>query len=69
MKLKDFLSVLTSTNIQITLKDLTTGSEIASMKASGYESLDDAVESREVMQWSITSATAITIVLGDAVEP
>jgi hypothetical protein len=68
MKLKDFLASLTSTNVQLTLTDLNSGSEIVSMKASGYASLDDTIEDREVKQWSILSATSIKVVLGAVVE-
>ena len=68
MTLNQFLSTLTTTNAQVTLVDLDTNVELASFKASGYEILDDAVEAREVKQWSITSATAIKIVLAPATE-
>ena len=66
MKLSEFLSTLTSTNVQVTLTDLNTNTEIITLKASGYASLDDSIENREVMQWSITSASAVKVVLGDA---
>ena len=66
MKLSEFLASLTSNNVQVTLTDLNTNTEIITMKASGYASLDDAIENREVMQWSITSASAVKVVLGDA---
>ena len=39
MKLSDFLSKLTSTGIQLTIVDMETDVEIASMKASGYTHL------------------------------
>ena len=67
MKLSDFLSKLTSTGIQLTIVDMETDVEIASMKASGYTALDDDVQNREVMQWSLISATHVRIVLGDAI--
>jgi len=67
MKLKDFLAGLTSTNIQVTLTDLNSGNEIVTFKASGYASLDDTIEDREVKQWSIASVTTIKVVLGDVV--
>ena len=66
MKLSEFLASLTSTNVQVTLTDLNTNTEIITLKASGYASLDDSIENREVMQWSITSASAVKVVLGDA---
>ena len=65
MKLSEFLSTLTSSNVQVTLTDLNTNAEIITLKASGYASLDDSIENREVMQWSITSASAVKVVLGD----
>lgn len=68
MKLKELLSTLTTDNVQVSLRDLDTGSEIANLKASGYASLDDTIENREVKQWLITSATAIQIILGDVLE-
>jgi len=67
MKLVDFLEALTTTNVQVTLTDLDTGAEIVSLKVAGFSSLDDTIESRQVMQWSITSATAIKVVLGDVI--
>ena len=65
MNLTQFLSKLTSANIQVTVVDLTTDNEIVSMKSNGYTALDDSVESREVMQWSIVNASHIRVVLGD----
>jgi len=65
MNLNEFLSTLTSSNVQVTLMDLDTNAEIITLKASGYESLDDAIENREVKQWSITSASTVKVVLGE----
>ena len=65
MRLSEFLAGLTTPNVQLTLVDLNTSAEIASLKASGYACLDDAIEAREVKQWSITSATAIKAVIGN----
>ena len=64
MNLTQFLSKLTSANIQVTVEDLDTGAEIVSIKSNGYGALDDSVESREVMQWSIVNASHIRVVLG-----
>jgi len=66
MKLSDILSVLTTPNVTVTVKDLTSGAEIVSMKASGYANLEDTLENRTVAQWQITSATQIVIVLNPA---
>ena len=63
MTLHDFLATLTTPNAQVTLLDLDSGAEIVSMKASGYEHLDDALENREVRQWAIASATSVKITL------
>lgn len=67
MKLSQFLSKLTTNNVQVTLVDMETDATIADMKASGYTALDDTIENREVMQWSLISATHVKIVLGDTV--
>jgi len=66
MKLNDFLSSLTSTSIQVTIVDLNTNTEITSMKASGYASLDEGILNREVKQWSVMSTTAIKVILESA---
>lgn len=67
MKLSQFLSVLVTKNVTIDLLDLETGSTIASLKAESYAALDDAIEAREVKQWSILSNNHITATLGDAI--
>lgn len=63
MKLSDILSVLTTQNVTVVLKDVTSGAEILSFKASGYANLDDTLEARTVAQWQIISATQIVIML------
>lgn len=65
MTLLQFLSVLTTDTIQVTIKDVTTGNEIAELKASGYASLDDTIEARIVAQWSIASASHIVVLLNE----
>lgn len=65
MKLKDFLEALTTSNVQVTLCELDSGAEIATIKVEGFASLDDIIESRKVMQWSMQSGTAIKVVLGE----
>jgi hypothetical protein len=67
MKLSQLLSTLTSTNITVSIADLDSGAEIANMKASGYASLDDTIENREVKQWMILSASSIKIIVGDII--
>lgn len=65
MKLSQFLSVLVGGNVQITLLDMETGKEIITLKAAGYEHLDDTIEAREVKQWEIVSTTSLKITLGE----
>lgn len=65
MKLKDFLEALTTSNVQVTLCELDSGAEIATIKVEGFASLDDTIESRKVMQWSMQSGTAIKVILGE----
>lgn len=52
MKLKEFLEVCSTLNAQLTIKD-STGKEIVSMKAAGYESLDTAIEEADIKSWSV----------------
>lgn len=66
MKLSDILSTLTTPNVTVVVKDLASGSEIVSIKASGYANLEDTLENRTVAQWQIASATQIVVVLNAA---
>lgn len=68
MKLQQLLATLTTENVQVSLVDMETGRELVQFKLSGYASLDDTIESREVMQWSIISATALKVVLGEILQ-
>lgn len=52
MKLKEFLDVCSTLNAQLTIKD-STGKEIVSMKATGYESLDSSIEEADIKSWSV----------------
>ena len=65
MKLNDFLEALTTANVQVTLCELDSGAEIATIKVEGFASLDDTIENRQVMQWSMQSGTAIKVILGE----
>ena len=65
MKLGEFLAGLTTPNVLVVLTDLNSGNEIITLKAAGYESLDDSVENREVKQWSISNASTVKVVLGE----
>lgn len=66
MTLAQFLSTLTSANVTVDLVDLNTSVVIASLLASSYSVLEDAIEAREVKQWSILSPTHIKAVIAPA---
>lgn len=63
MTLKQFLSTLTSDNIQVTLIAGGTNTEIITFKAPGYASLDNDIEDRCIQSWSIVTPVAIKIIL------
>ena len=65
MTLVQFLSNLQTPNVTVTLVDLETNNEIATFKAAGYSVLDDTIEAKEVKQWTIVSASALRVVLGE----
>lgn len=68
MTLAQFLSTLTTAGIQVTIKDVVTGGEIAIIKAGGYSALDDEIEARTVAQWSVISTSQLTVLLNKAEE-
>ena len=63
MTLQQLLSTfdITVTDITATVMDGDNGLQIVKLSVSGYESLDDELELREVKSWTITSRTSITI--------
>lgn len=63
MTLAQLLSTLTTQNVTADLVDLNSGSVIASLRADSYAVLEDSIESREVRQWAMLSATHIKITL------
>ena len=65
MTLNKFLAALTTENVQAVLIDATTTKEIVTLKAAGYQSLDDIVENKEVKGWAIISPTKINVIIGD----
>ena len=69
MTLKQFLTALQTANVTVTLVDLDTNTEIATLKAAGFESLDDTIEAREVKQWTLSSVSSVKVILGEVVEP
>jgi len=68
MTLSEFLSTLTTTNVTAVIKDVTSGTELISLKVSGYASLDNALESRTIAQWKIVGATQIEVLLNSTEE-
>ena len=70
MTLAQFLEAL-KTDATVVIKNLADNSTLAELKASGYASLDDAIEARTVAQWSIENASHITVLLNavDTVTP
>ncbi len=66
MTLYQFLSTLKTNNILVTIKDLA-DNEIAKAYASSYGALDDELVTRTVARWNVNGATAIAVVLNDAV--
>jgi len=68
MKLVDFLSKLALKTAQVTCIDNDTEEEVVQLRADGYESLATSVSDREVVRWTITGATAVSVTLGNVVE-
>jgi len=67
MKLSEFLAALKTPNVQVSIVDLASSTEIVTLKAAGYASLDDTIENREVVQWEVSGATSLKVMLGTAV--
>lgn len=56
MTLRELVEDLTNKeNLQLTIKS-SAGRELISLKASGYEALEDDIETSEVTKWSIDMA-------------
>ena len=51
MTVLDFLSTLSTLDTQVTIVD--NGTELITLKASGYECLDDILEQRVISSWSL----------------
>ena len=68
MKLVDFLSKLALKTAQITCVDNDTNDEVVQLRADGYESLAATVSNREVIRWTLTGATAVSVTLGAVIE-
>lgn len=67
MTASEFLSTLTNKDAEVTLVDNDTEEVVVSLKAGGYASLDDTLESRAIKKWTVKNSSEITAVLGDAV--
>ena len=63
MKLNEFLSTLSQTDTRVIIKELLGTTEIASINAGGYASLDDTLEAREIAQWQILNTSSILVLL------
>lgn len=61
MTLHEFLSTFISDAVMITL--IENDVEIITFKAPGYTHLDDELESRQILSWTITSPIAVKITL------
>ena len=68
MTLRQLLITLSTANVNAILIDLDTNNEITTIKASGVDSLEDALEARPVKFWSIISTSQVKVVLGQTVE-
>lgn len=63
MRLGDFLSTLDADNVLVTLIDGGTKAEIITFKAPGWASLEDELEDRYVLLWTVTGPIAIKVIL------
>ena len=63
MNLRQLLTTLSDTKVNVKIVDLDTDNEIVSINAAGVDSLDDTIEARPVKRWSIVSTTQIKVVL------
>lgn len=61
MTVQDFLKALENKDTKITIKNYDDGVEVAEIKASGYASLDDTIEAKEVEQFTVESSAHIIL--------
>ena len=64
MTLKQLLETLKTNNVKVTVQDLQ-GNDVCKIYAESVDALDDALESRVVNRWQITSASSIEMVLNE----
>ena len=67
MTLLQLITVLSSKNINVVVKDGDTDNVLIEFKSSGIASVEGDVSARTVRRWEITGAQAITVVLDAAV--
>lgn len=64
MTLKQLLETLKTNNVKVIVQDLQ-GNDVCKIYAESVDALDDALESRVVNRWQITSASSIEVVLNE----
>jgi hypothetical protein len=64
MTLKQLLETLKTNNVKVIVQDLQ-GNDVCKIYAESVDALDDALESRTVNRWQITSASSIEVVLNE----
>lgn len=69
MKLSDLFSVITNNaSLSVTLIDVESEKNLITFNASGYESVEDTIQAREVKKVKIETANSIKVFLGGTVE-
>lgn len=63
MTLNELITALRTQNINVTVKDGDTDTEIIVFKSQGIAGVEGDVSSRTVRRWDITGASAIEVVL------
>lgn len=63
MTLLEFVSTLSTQNINVAVVDSETETNIIEFKSQGIAGVEGDVSSREVKKWSISGATSITVEL------
>lgn len=62
MTLRQLLTTLTNSNVMVTIKD-PANNVMVEIMAPGVASLEDAIEEREVKEWTIEMPLKMTVVL------
>lgn len=63
MTLNELITALRTQNINVTVKDGDTDTEIIVFKSQGIAGVEGDVSSRTVRRWDVTGASAIEVVL------